>query len=67
MSAHRETAKGGVEFWPSLLPPDEAAEIDYYRPVDVAQQSSPVVRLAVRLADEIKDWLDRRARAAARP
>jgi ATP-dependent helicase/nuclease subunit A len=54
--AHRQTAKGGVEFWEVLLPPD-TAEIDYYRPVDVEQKSSPIVQLAARLADEIQSWI----------
>jgi ATP-dependent helicase/nuclease subunit A len=53
--AHRETAKGGVEFWEVLLPPD-VPEPDYYRPVDVEQKSSPVVQLAARIADEIRNW-----------
>ena len=54
--AHRENAKGGVEFWEVLLPP-ETPEIDYYRPVDVEQKSSPIVLLAARLADEIQGWI----------
>ncbi len=53
--AHRETAQGGVEFWEVLLPP-EAPEPDYYLPVDVEQKSSPIVKLASRLADEIRGW-----------
>ncbi len=55
-SAHREKAKGGVEFWEVLVPPD-VEEPDYYRPVDVEQKSSPVVKLAGRIADEIRDWI----------
>jgi ATP-dependent helicase/nuclease subunit A len=59
--AHRHTATGGVEFWEVVLPDDEA-EIDYYRPVDVEQASGPIVKLAQRLADEIRDWIvNRRA------
>ncbi|HWY63035.1 MAG TPA: double-strand break repair helicase AddA [Rhizomicrobium sp.] len=54
--AHRDQAQGGVEFWEVLLPAD-AAEMDYYRPVDVEQKSSPIVRLAMRLADEIHRWI----------
>ena len=55
-NAHRATAPGGVEFW-EVLVPAEAAETDYYLPVDVAQKSSPVVQLAVRVADEIQGWI----------
>jgi ATP-dependent helicase/nuclease subunit A len=54
--AHRGTAQGGVEFWEVLLPA-EAAELDYYRPVDVERKSSPIARLAASLADEIQGWI----------
>ena len=57
-SAHRATAKGGVEFWNVMLP-DDAAEIDYYRPVDVAPSSSPVVKLAESIANQIAGWIRR--------
>ena len=55
-SAHRASARGGVEFWNVLLP-DEDAQIDYYRPVDLAQQSSPIVKLAQSVAGQIQDWI----------
>ena len=55
-TAHRQEARGAVEFWEVLLPPD-ASQIDYYQPVDVEQKSSPIVHLAARLADEIKSWV----------
>jgi ATP-dependent helicase/nuclease subunit A len=54
--AHRETAKGGIEFWPALAP-DEEEETDYYAPVDVVQKQSPVARLAVLVAGKIDGWL----------
>ncbi len=54
--AHRETAQGGIEFWEVMLPPD-VAPVDYYRPVDVEQNSSAVVLLAARIADQIRDWI----------
>jgi ATP-dependent helicase/nuclease subunit A len=57
---HRRHAKGGVEFWNVLLPEDQP-EIDYYRPVDVAQTASPIVRLAARIAGQIQDWISRKA------
>jgi len=59
--AHRETAKGGIEFWPALMPEDEE-EVDYYAPVDVVQKTSPVARLAVQVADHIAHWLNSGAR-----
>ena len=54
--AHRETAKGGIEFWPALVP-EEEKETDYYAPVDVVQKESPVARLAALVADKINGWL----------
>jgi len=59
--AHRDTAKGGIEFWPALVP-EEEEEIDYYAPVDVVQKESPVARLAAQVADKIATWLKTRAR-----
>ncbi|HEY1876397.1 MAG TPA: double-strand break repair helicase AddA, partial [Rhizomicrobium sp.] len=54
--AHRETAKGGIEFWPALAP-EEEEEIDYYAPVDVVQKESPAARLAALVAGRIDHWL----------
>jgi len=54
--AHRHSAPGGVAFWNVLLPDDDE-DIDYYRPVDIAQRSSPVVKLAEAIAGQIRDWL----------
>jgi ATP-dependent helicase/nuclease subunit A len=59
--AHRETAKGGIEFWPALIPQDEE-EVDYYAPVDTVQKESPVGRLAGQVADKIASWLNSGAR-----
>jgi ATP-dependent helicase/nuclease subunit A len=59
--AHRETAKGGIEFWPALVP-EEEEEVDYYAPVDTVQKESPVARLAAQVADRIANWLKNRAR-----
>jgi ATP-dependent helicase/nuclease subunit A len=53
---HRETAKGGIEFWPALVP-EEEEETDYYAPVDVVQKQSPVARLAALVAGKIDGWL----------
>jgi len=55
--AHRDTAKGRVEFWPALKPA-EAPEPDPWRPVDVESEASPVVRLAERIATQIRSWID---------
>ncbi len=59
--AHRETAKGGIEFWPALVP-DADDEVDYYAPVDTLQKQSPAARLAAQVADRIAGWLNSGAR-----
>jgi ATP-dependent helicase/nuclease subunit A len=59
--AHRETAKGGIEFWPALVP-EEEDEVDYYAPVDTVQKESPVARLAAQVAGKIDGWLKAGAR-----
>jgi ATP-dependent helicase/nuclease subunit A len=59
--AHRDTAKGGIEFWPALVPEDED-EVDYYAPVDTVQKESPVARLASQVADKIAGWIKNGAR-----
>ena len=54
--AYRETARGGIAFWPALKPAD-VPDVDIYRPVDVEQPHSPVVVLAGKIADQILGWL----------
>lgn len=53
--AHRAGEKGRVEFWPALST-IELPEPDYWRPVDVPSEKSPVVRLADQIAAHIKTW-----------
>ena len=60
--AHRETARGGIEFWPALVPEEEEEVVDYYAPVDTVQKESPVARLAAQIADKIAAWLKNGAR-----
>jgi len=59
--AHRTDAKGRVEFWPALSP-SKTPDPDYWLPVDVESEASPVVRLADRVAGQIKSWTDGRTR-----
>jgi len=59
--AHRDKAKGGIEFWPALLPL-ESEEIDPWAPVDAVQADSPVARLARQVADRIAGWIRTGAR-----
>ncbi|HEV7960563.1 MAG TPA: double-strand break repair helicase AddA, partial [Rhizomicrobium sp.] len=55
--AHRETAKGGIEFWTALKPPPTENK-DPYLPVDAPEPDGPVVILARRIATQIREWLD---------
>jgi ATP-dependent helicase/nuclease subunit A len=59
--AHRANDKGRVEFWPAILP-DKTPDLEYWRPVDVPAETSPVVRLADRIAAQIKRWTDGKTR-----
>ncbi|MBV9992945.1 MAG: double-strand break repair helicase AddA [Alphaproteobacteria bacterium] len=61
----RESAKGRVEVWPPIKP-SEAPEPDVWRPVDVESRTSPVVRLATKIADKIKRWTDGSTRLPGR-
>ena len=60
-AAHRDTAKGGIEFWPALRPLD-SDDIDPWAPVDETPKDSPVVRLAQHVAARIDRWLKDGAR-----
>lgn len=55
-AALRSTAKGRVELWPTHKPSNEP-EPDYWRPVDVESEVSPVVQLASQLARQIEQWI----------
>jgi ATP-dependent helicase/nuclease subunit A len=59
--AHRKDAKGRVEFWPALSTP-KTPEPDPWHPVDRESESSPVVRLAAKIAAQIKAWTDGKTR-----
>ena len=59
--AHRDTAKGGIEFWPTLKPDDTGSE-DPWAPVDAVQKESPVARLAGQIATKIAGWISSGAR-----
>jgi ATP-dependent helicase/nuclease subunit A len=52
----RKETKGLVEFWPSIKP-DDKDEPDPWRPVDTPSETSPVVRLAEKIARTIKGWI----------
>ena len=52
----RAAAKGRVEFWPTIKPSNEP-EPDYWQPVDVQSETSPVVQLALQVARQIEQWV----------
>ena len=54
----RETAKGRVELWPTFKPSQEP-EPDYWHPIDVPSEKSPVVQLAGQVARQIEQWIGR--------
>ncbi len=56
--AHRAGQSGHVELWP-IERPEEDAPANAWAPLDEKTIVSPVARLAGRIADTIKDWLDR--------
>ena len=55
-AALRDTAKGRVELWPTLKPSKEP-EPDYWHPIDVQSETSPVAQLAAQLARQIEQWI----------
>ena len=55
-NALRSSSQGRVELWPTHKPSGEP-EPDYWRPVDVESEVSPVVQLAVQLARQITQWI----------
>ncbi len=55
-SAHRKDARGGITVSATLVP-EKTAEIDPYLPVDANQLASPVVRLADKVAEQIRGWI----------
>jgi ATP-dependent helicase/nuclease subunit A len=57
----RRQARGLVEIWPTVKPAP-GPEPDYWRPVDVESEKSPVARFAAALADRIRSWTDGRTR-----
>ena len=57
--AVRANAPGLVELWP-MVEPDEKIEIEGWdAPFDEAQETSPRVRLARKIARTVKTWIDR--------
>ena len=58
--AHRATAKGRVELWPSIKP-DDVPEVDAWElpPIDIAAKDAPVAQLARKIANQIKLWIGR--------
>jgi ATP-dependent helicase/nuclease subunit A len=60
--AHRNTAKGRVEFWPTTKPLAAPEPDPWQRPVDLPPPASPAARTASDIADRIKAWTNGRTR-----
>ncbi|OJU57802.1 MAG: double-strand break repair helicase AddA [Alphaproteobacteria bacterium 62-8] len=58
--AHRAEARGLVEFWPTVAPDDEEEPDPWQKPVDAPSKRGPVVRLAEKIARQIRFWMDAR-------
>jgi ATP-dependent helicase/nuclease subunit A len=60
--AHRDKDAGRVELWPLVEPTGKPEPDIWRRPVDEPSEASPVVQLAVQIAQRIKGWLDGKTR-----
>ena len=67
--SHRTGQAGLIELWPTVKPEEQPDLDPWDAPLDRVPASSPQVRLANRIADQIKAWLDSREilQSAARP
>ena len=54
---HRKQAVGYVEFWPTVKPLPGPEPDPWEKPVDLPSEHSPVVRLAIQIAQRIKAWI----------
>ena len=59
--AFRARARGRVELWPTVKPVKEP-DRDPWLEVDAIPESSPIVKLAQKLAATIADWIQKRVR-----
>ncbi len=67
--SYRAGQAGQIELWPTVKPEDQPDLDPWDAPLDRIAASSPQVRLAGRIADQIKEWLDTGEvlQSAARP
>jgi len=54
----RKGQAGRVELWPAMQPPDQDGEGEWVLPTSQLQVLSASHRLALDIADRIKDWID---------
>lgn len=57
-TANRHADPGKVVIWPMLSQESEAEPEDWTAPVDQVSRQSPEARLAKRIANEVRGWLD---------
>ncbi|MEO5338808.1 MAG: UvrD-helicase domain-containing protein, partial [Magnetospirillum sp. WYHS-4] len=55
---YRKGQAGLVELWPALVPEEVPEDDPWDAPLDQVSQDSPAARLADRIADTVKGWLD---------
>lgn len=56
--AHRNDAKGRIEYWPVITPAQADAPDPWdLRPLDLSAEGSPLAQLADKIAREIEGWL----------
>ena len=58
--AVRASAPGAVDLWPMIEPDEKPALEGWEAPFDETRETSPRVRLALRIANTIKTWIERR-------
>jgi ATP-dependent helicase/nuclease subunit A len=56
--AHRREAKGLVEIWPLIPPPEREEKRAWDAPFDTTVETSPPVLMAERIARRIRRWMD---------
>jgi ATP-dependent helicase/nuclease subunit A len=54
--ALRASVKGRVELWETIKPSNKP-EPDYWHPIDVQSETSPVTQLALQVARQIEQWV----------
>lgn len=65
-SANRLSDRGEVILWPPEIKPAKVEKTDWRKPPDEAQEKDAEVRLANKIANTIKTWIDKKERLPGR-